>query len=453
MSMNKLFVFVCFWLVLFPAVAVSDTVKEGKHFRAICHFDDEGIAENLLETAEAIWPVAAGFYGISEKPLKQLMEVHLYDEVEEYEEADQRLTGGRFKRNWAFSSHVDKSAHVVLQPLYPNALMPEIGLPNQTRHLIAHETAHLVRFHACPNYGSHPRWLVDGAADYIGFETLIKNEWSPGLEKDPYISTYMVQGLNLLEAKKLPSVKDILQDKAVTLDFSEVYTAHWLAFQFLMDGSYKAKMKKIMAEAIGMGGGEGFDKRLYKYIEKTFGKKGLEEADNEFTAYIRSFSPEWHEIYGSLGTQGSAWVQLPYTSRNAIAYHNGGTDSDNYTVKGYLKVLPSENAQMNVILGHNETGFISVALGPHFGISVFDYNSQRENAWEKIHSKKIQGFELNQQKSFAISVNKDRLTIEFENQEPMEVSLRGRSMKGGWGLGVQTKSAGIWYDVQQTVKS
>lgn len=449
MSLRSL-ILVCVGVVLVQAVVVADTIKEGKYFKAVCHFDDERMAEAVLETVESIWPVAAKVYGLSKKPLKKRLEVHLYNEVKDYEAADEELTGGEFKRNWAFASFGEKSAHVVLQPLYMKSLIPEIGLPIQTRHLLVHEAAHIVRYHACPNYRSQPRWFADGAADYIGFSTLIQNGAIPGLTEDPYTSTRMVRTLKLLESGELPTVSDILLGKIDALGFSDKYAVHMLLFYFMMEKENQKKFKKVMAEIRKMGGGENFDERLFKFIEKTFGKRGVGKLDKKFAAYIRSLSPVWEEVHGSLSTEGTAWLQLPDSDKNAIAYRKERKLKKDAVIKGAMKVLPSQHDQMNILLGRNETGFISLAFGPSFGLTVWDFDSKRKESWKKLHNYELNDFDVNEKATFQIHLKKDKVIVEFKDQNPIEVSLNGRSTRGYWGLGVQKKSAGIWYDVKQT---
>ena len=58
-----------FGMVL-PAEA-GETVKEGKHFKVICHLENETIAEDTLKIAEEVWKVGSKFYDVSKKSLKK----------------------------------------------------------------------------------------------------------------------------------------------------------------------------------------------------------------------------------------------------------------------------------------------------------------------------------------------------------------------------------------------
>ena len=109
-------------------------------------------------------PSAAGLLAVSDKPPDKPRDIHLYRTAEDYETAEAKVTGGKFKNNQAFSHWETQTAYIAIQPGCSEDVLTRVGLPAMTRRLIVHEATHLVRYATMPNFRSHPDWLADGAA-------------------------------------------------------------------------------------------------------------------------------------------------------------------------------------------------------------------------------------------------------------------------------------------------
>src|SRR5207344_2079596 len=100
----------------------------------------------------------------------------------------------------------------------------------QTRHLLAHEAAHLVRYSVSPAFRRHPGWLSDGAAIWIEEQSTAARGWSTG-DEDPYVAYDMILAQKRLAAGTLPSVRKILKDEIDDLDMYERYAVRKLLFR------------------------------------------------------------------------------------------------------------------------------------------------------------------------------------------------------------------------------
>ena len=94
------------------------TVRSGAHCEIVCHFAGPHaprLADDALEIAEAVWQHAEELYGETKAP-KMPLQLHLYRDAAAYEAAEEKLTGGTFKRNLAFAHIGSNTAHVAMQP-------------------------------------------------------------------------------------------------------------------------------------------------------------------------------------------------------------------------------------------------------------------------------------------------------------------------------------------------
>jgi len=207
-----------------PTIVTGEgTTQTGRHFRVICDFDDEKIAAQALETAEAVWPVATRLFAVADRTPDEPGDIYLFRTVAAYEKVEAELTGGKFRRNLAFSHWDTRASYIVLQPDCSYRGLQKSGIPTMTRRLIAHEAAHLFRCTMIPNHRSHPDWLQDGAASWIEEQVLTADGRSSGAERDPDTSTMIVQALGLLEQNDLPSVNRILRDDIEDVQWSKRY--------------------------------------------------------------------------------------------------------------------------------------------------------------------------------------------------------------------------------------
>lgn len=426
-------------LALALCLSTEETlVREGEHFRLVCHFSNEQVADRALEAVEAVWDRFEEIYPLDDDA--ELLEVHLYRDAAGYEGADQELTGGQFKRNLAFAHSGTLSAHVALQPPLSDGALAELGAPTQTLRLLAHEAAHLARYSACANYRSHPRWLADGIAGWVDEQVCADLGLYVERAQDPHHSTGMVNVQRLLERGALPTVEQFLTDDLDDLEFHERYSVSSLYFRYLLEGQYESRFRKVLAEARRLGGGGDYTERLGSAALKIFGKSRLASINKGFAAHVRSQEPAWKEVFRSLSFEGSRGVQAAFDS-NAIAWRRTPAGR-RYTVAGKLTLLPGPQQQMNLLIGESERGFLSVAFSSG-GIDLFEY-LREGSAWHSRGAVKCAAVHPGQAFEFRVSVDGSDVRVEVDGAEVLTGAVEFLSLEGPWGLGAQARAAGIW---------
>ncbi|MFT5479039.1 MAG: hypothetical protein ACI8Y8_004412 [Planctomycetota bacterium] len=196
--------------VLSSTLTSVPSVAAGPHFRIECHFDHPACARQALDVAEAVWPIAVALYpdetGAQHAgPTRTPLVVHLFRDEAAYGMAENLLTGRLYRRSQAFAHRTSRTAHVAVKPAVGNHALEQLGLPEQTLRLIAHEAAHLARFERMPNNALHPGWFLDGNAGFVDQEVMEAIGRSPGLERDPWTSQEIVSLQRMLETNRLPT--------------------------------------------------------------------------------------------------------------------------------------------------------------------------------------------------------------------------------------------------------
>lgn len=441
-------VFVCSYAS--AVVADEGSTLTGEHFRVICDFENETTAAQALETAEAVWPVATKLFAIADEAPERPREIRLFRTVAAYEKVDAELTGGRFRDHLAFCHWDNKASYIVLQPAgCSDEALRELGLPTMTRRLIAHEAAHLFRYSTMPNHRSHPEWLADGVASWIEERVMITGGWSSGAERDPHTSTMIGQAVGLLENSALPPVDRILRDDIDDVHWRKRYAVRWLLFRYLQETIDEKSFHSLMGEVRQFGGGSNYARQLRASVERALHQDDTGAIDGKFADYLRTLNPQWEEIYLSLETVGKEWAQIAFPANNAVAWRTEPVGRDEYAIEGRFKILPGGRRQLNLLLGRNKDGFVSVAFTAGSGVTVFDYHARgRDNPWERLSSVKFDAVKLGGWTRFRVEVVDDELRIMLDGQLAVAQSLRGRSMRGPWGLGAQASAAGVWRDVR-----
>lgn len=436
-----------FLLFSAPAVCAGQkTTKTGEYFRVICHFENDKVAVEALKTAEMVWPEAAKLLGISDRAPEKPAEIHLFRTIKDYEKMDSELTGGKFQRNLAFSHWDTQASYILLQPDCSDETLKIVGLPVLTRRLTAHEATHLVRYVSIPNHRAHPRWLSDGVATWVEEKVMTNGRWSPGVEDDPDMSTMILQTIALIEKGDLPSVKYILRDRIDDVDWQTRYALRWLLLRFLKNFVDRKTFRSIMGEARRLRAGSDYSRRLNSFIEGALGREAMKTIDAKFKAYLRSLTPQWDEVYRSLETAGRSWTQIAFPDKNAISWRTEPVGKDEYALEGKFKILPNRKQQLNLLLGRNHDGFVSVAFAAGSGVTIFNYHA-KENRWEKLGSAKSDVLQRERWMRFRAEVGNDQIRVTLNKKLILTVSLSGRSMRGPWGLGAQNGSAVKWRKV------
>ena len=441
------------WIVLVwfalstPALgAAGHSTRSGKFFRVICHFESEDVVNEALRTAETVWPEATTLLGIDQGAPAEPREIHLYRTAADYRKVDMELTGGKFEHNLAFSHWETQASHIALQPECSEETLARITLPTPTRRLIAHEATHLVRYATLPNFRSHPHWFADGMATWVEEKVMIAGGWSAGAERDPHLSTMIVRATALLKKGEMPAATRILEDDLEDVPWRTRYALRWLMFRFLEESMDHKSFRAVMGKARQLGGGPTYGRRLKAFILDSLGPERTKSFDRRFANYLQDLEPRWEEIYPSLDTAGDEWTQVAFPIKNAIAWRTDPVGRSTYALQGKLKILPNSKQQMNVLLGRNVDGFVSVALSTA-GVTVFNY-LQKEDRWHRLGYRDAKALRGERWALFRVKIEDDRLSVSLNSETVLSVSLNGRPMQGSWGLGAQAGSAGIWGDVR-----
>ena len=423
--------------------------RAGPHFRVLCHFDDGASADAALETAEAIWPLASKMYGLTDAPLDPPLDVHLYRRTADYLAAEHDIGVGTFDRNLAFSSYETRSSYVAVQPDLTDDALADVGITAQTRHLIAHEAAHLVRYRVSPGLRSHPGWISDGAAIWIEEETLAAHGWSAGGGEDPYIASDMIRAQRLLAGGHLPSATSIVRDQTGDMEMYDRYAVRKLLFRRLITRKDAPAFRAALTKVWALEDGPDFAKRCEAVVTAPYAAEGLAGLDLDFEQFVRSQAPAWDEVLRCLGTAGDAWVQTAFADHNAVSWRTASVGAGSYEVRGQIEILPGSGhaQQMNFLLGRAADGFVSVAFVAGYGADVFRYHV-RDERWEKLATGPTKSVQLWRRVPFRITVDGTKLTVRIDGADVATADLTDHPMSGPWGLGVQSGAAGVWRGVK-----
>src|SRR5262245_38194715 len=427
------------------AAAPNFVLRSGPHFRVLCHFDDERAADAALETVEAIWPLASDLYGFTAAPLDPPLDVHLYRRPEDYLAVERDITAGKFARNLAFSAYETRSAYVAVQPDITDEVLAEAGITAQTRHLLAHEAAHLVRWRAAPAFRSHPGWISDGTAIWIEEETLAARGWSAGGAEDPYVSTDMIRAQRLLAGGHLPSASGILRDETKDMEMYDRYAVRRALFRRLISRNDARAFRTALRAAWKLEDGKDFAERFSQTLLAPYAAEGLAGLDLDFEQFVRSQTPAWDEVFRALSTAGETWVQTAFPDKNALSWRTAPVGADAYEVRAQIEILPGSGKahQMTLLLGRTEKGFVSVAFVAGYGADVFLYRSS-EDRWERIAAAPTKAVQLWRRVPVRVTVDGSKITLRIDGTDVATAEVKDHAMSGPRGLGVLAGSAGVW---------
>jgi hypothetical protein len=430
-----------------PAQEATPLTLSGERFQIVCHFHDAKVAADAQAVCDATWEVAAKLYDAKAKKPAEPLSLHLYRTPKDYEEAEAKITAGRFKPNLAFAHFETRSAHVAVQPQLTDEFLAQSGLNYQTRRLIAHEAAHLVRFALMPNYRHHPDWFADGIASQVEAEVMQAMEQITSPREDPYFSTCIHRAKLLLTARKLPTPEEFLTGKSGELEPEDRYAARWVFVDFLQQKAHQKKLQKAIADLHKLGDEARDRDKVEKTFERSLKTKSL---DKPFEKWVKELDPVWNEVLRSLQTAGDQWTQVAFDDANALCWNNDPAGNKPYTLTGKFTILADKSLQMNVLLGGDGAGFLSVALVADYGITLFEYHGGENSRWETLLFKEVKTIKPGEPVPFEIEWNKNRkreLAITIHGEEVIRHKII-RGMEGNWGIGVQEGGAGLWQDLK-----
>jgi hypothetical protein len=435
-----------------PSPAQSESAagpleRSGAFYSLRYHGADAALAEAALAVVDQAWPIAAAAFGVPDAKPSQPLEIHLYRRTSDYRAADAKLTGGKFERNLAMAHWATRSAHVALQPPCSDETLRAVGLPAQTVALLAWEATHLARFELCRNFESHPDWVCDGLAASSA-QRIYSKQFPGAVESAPFWSMDLLRARRLAEAGKLPPVESVLSDRIADLDLQDRYAVRDAFFAFLSSEARKPKLASVLATVRSTGGGPGFAAKVLEHA-----KKALGDQDKPFAKYVAAQKPQWEEIYRSLSTSGSQWVQIAFPERNAIAWRTEPVKAKRLSASGALRILPGGRQQLNFLFGRSEQGFYSIAFVADYGFTVFDYRADT-NQWTNLGEGVAPALRLGVSTEFTLEAAGDKLALSI-GEKSWKIQLpRELPPAIAWGIGAQagpegaeTGSAGLWTDL------
>lgn len=362
--------------------------------------------------------------------------VHLYADEADYLEASRRLVDGAFDRNQAFAHSNSRSAHVVLAPPLSQELLTRLGLPYQTRRLLAHETAHLVRYAALPNHHSHPNWFCDGFGQLVASESTrgalstLEVPWNGSLR-------HSVRRMALSDS--LPTIEGILSGVDAEFGFHERYALR-NAFAYFMHEDLGPRTQRAVHGAIARtGGGQDFSEP----VRRALGDQ--RELDARFRRWILAAEPLWDEDRRSLAWSASGWLQIAWPDWNAGAWQRGDLPAGDFEVHGRATILPASAHQLNLRLEREGGGFYQVAFVAGTGATILSYGP--EDTWTRIRHFEDPDLPLDEPFEFVVAHRERALVVTIEGRSLGQVPLPTALLRGRLGLSAQAGSAGIWHAV------
>jgi len=436
-----------------PAVRAQEpeVVRTGKYYAVHCHGGDELLAQKALDVVERVWPLVTATLGVAAKTPAQPLAVHVYRTIARYEQADQQLNRGKFRRNLAMSHWDSKSAHVALQPPLSDEALRALGLPGLTVQMLAWEATHVARFELCPNFRDHPMWLVDGLASWVAAK--VTRDVAPdGGAGMPLVDQEQWLVQQQLAEHRLPPCASILGDAIDDLNMHDRYATRALLFAFLREGLYAQRSDRAIRAAVGTGGGTGYQQKVLAASKSALGDK----LERDFARHVEALHPQWNELFRSLLPRGAEWQQVAFPDRNAIAWNLTPIQGGAFAARGRLRILPADARQLNFLFGRTEAGFYSVAFVADQGITLLRYD-RKNDSWQRLGDGNAPALRLGYDIAFEVTgrgckvtVTLDALHWDFDLPEALPQAVK-------WGVGAQagaegvaTGSAGIWSDVAVT---
>ena len=362
-------------LPLTPPAGEPFSKERGPHFEVVCHFEDPALCAQALEVAEATWPLARQAFALQPDEAdeaaqpggtragREPMRIRLLPDVESYQAIEQRLTGGAFTDNLAFSSWSTYESYIALQPRRaPGEGWPR--LPMLTRRLIAHEAAHLVCYHSRQGYEGHPAWLAEGLADWVADEVMRREGWSSSAWEEPHTASRIAELKHSLQRGRAPLIERLLSTASNPGDVSRRYALYGPFVAFLGPEAIRGPLAEILDRGASIRGAADEAQPHYRRLfEEWLAPNGLQPLEREFRTHVEAARPLWHEVGRSLevrdpatvsgeGPPRAGWTQIAFPDWAALAWRMIELVPESGSVEGWLE-FPSEGeaCSASVILG------------------------------------------------------------------------------------------------------
>jgi hypothetical protein len=312
----------CAWFgrVAPPAIGPNDAVASSEMFRVVAVELTPADAEAALNAVVRSAAFSTAVFGLAPPESDRPLSVYLHPSGEAYRDIEEKLTGGAFASNGAFSHVPTESSHVALQPPVSAAVRERIGLPFQTLRLLAHEASHLYSYRVLDGRRP-PAWIREGSATWIEHQTAIASGWiAPGYQ-DPWASTYVLRVRRLIDSGLMPPLLDLFAERfEKEIEGSTLYACRFLAFAYLKERR-PAGLERIMGEAASLDDGPRYSRRVIEATERILGEEGgLQTLDSGFREFVREIDAPWDQRSPSLNPTESRWVQIAFPNREARAW-------------------------------------------------------------------------------------------------------------------------------------
>ena len=434
----------------------DDAIERGE--RAIVRTDvplDAALLAPLTREVDRVWPIVSELFQLETRRAKELADqtltVHLYREVDAYEEVEQRLTKGAYRESWAFSSFSTRESYVVIQPTIPDVMLRSVGLPDETLRLAVHEAAHAASYHQVPSFAYFPDWLAEGMAIQVEREVMAGRARIEDRMEIPHISHAALLLKRMAAAGRLPEIERIVNDELADYSRSERYAIWGGLFELLRGKRFARSHDGFLSDVRDLSGRDGDRERIARALEKRLGRARWNGLDKAFRGYVDALRPAWDETFRTLMVRGTSWTQLARSSKNAICWRTEPVDADGYRVRGRIEILPVPTdsdviPQMNLLLGRSAGGFVSVAMRGGAGVTVLRFSANDDEPWRTLGGSTGVTFEVGREHAFEVEVT-DTLRVLVDGSAQVELDLDGRGMRGAFGVGCQAGAGGIWRDV------
>lgn len=405
--------------------------------------------DEVRQIVNAVEQVTSEIFGIDMSQVEDGTKIEMHLLQRDYENAAKALTqNGQLSNDWAFVRTHDKQGHVALQPPVEREVLDSAGLPLQTKVQLARVAAYLCMSRAFETEAWHPDWFSEGLSNHIADEALRSMGGMGTREDEPWTGRpfFIVQ-----EAfEKFPkfTTDQILSDEEKDLSNSQWYAMNGLFIDWL---SEIGALDKLIDQADKVPASDAYPKGLETRTRTILSELGVENPDHDFKEWVSSVKPMWNQLTRSLQTTGDAWFHCAFDNTNAVCWKQEPLGDRNWEISGSIQIFEGDKSQMNVLLGQSEAGYLSVAMGPTFGVTVFhrQYTDDgKKSSWNRLEHKEFQTFEKDEWVEFKITKRNDRLMIKINRERPVMVDVSKIDLSGNWGLGCQNQSAGMWRDVK-----
>jgi hypothetical protein len=438
----------CAWFgrVAPPAIGPNDAVASSEMFRVVAVELTPADAEAALNAVVRSAAFSTAVFGLAPPESDRPLSVYLHPSGEAYRDIEEKLTGGAFASNGAFSHVPTESSHVALQPPVSAAVRERIGLPFQTLRLLAHEASHLYSYRVLDGRRP-PAWIREGSATWIEHQTAIASGWiAPGYQ-DPWASTYVLRVRRLIDSGLMPPLLDLFAERfEKEIEGSTLYACRFLAFAYLKERR-PAGLERIMGEAASLDDGPRYSRRVIEATERILGEEGgLQTLDSGFREFVREIDAPWDQRSPSLNPTESRWVQIAFPNREARAWRTAPLPPAGFRLAGAVEILTEAPSRATVFLGRTQGGWIEIAFDRGGELAIVEVDAdesgaRRATSLARVRVERLAGASPVE---FEATIEANRARVRVGGSPVAEVSPRRGVLNGFWGVGVSPGTTAVW---------